>query len=97
MDRPVTVDDDVGRHELACRIVSYTPELGANSLGSPAPPSTSVSADRSRACICFPLLFLPLGEQLRRLAVEIEVRHGRLALGAVVCAMARQGLLGVAA
>lgn len=37
------------------------------------------------------------GEQLRRLAVEIEVKHGRLALGAVVCAMAQQGILTVAA
>eukprot|EP00903_Cladosiphon_okamuranus_P018669 g17183.t1 len=33
------------------------------------------------------------GNELRRLAVEIEVKHGRLALGAVVCAMAQQGLL----
>eukprot|EP00752_Nemacystus_decipiens_P003421 g3165.t1 len=37
------------------------------------------------------------GNELRRLAVEIEVKHGRLALGAVVCAMAQQGIFTVAA
>ncbi|CAM9703964.1 unnamed protein product [Pylaiella littoralis] len=33
------------------------------------------------------------GNEIRRLAVEMEVKHGRLALGAVVCAMAQQGIL----
>ncbi|CAN0452554.1 unnamed protein product [Ectocarpus sp. 8 AP-2014] len=39
------------------------------------------------------VLRLGSGNELRRLAVEMEVKHGRMALGAVVCAMAQQGLL----
>ncbi|CAM9669190.1 unnamed protein product [Ectocarpus sp. 12 AP-2014] len=39
------------------------------------------------------VLCLGSGNELRRLAVEMEVKHGRMALGAVVCAMAQQGLL----
>ncbi|CAM9522950.1 unnamed protein product [Ectocarpus sp. 6 AP-2014] len=39
------------------------------------------------------VLRLGSGHELRRLAVEMEVKHGRMALGAVVCAMAQQGLL----
>lgn len=34
-------------------------------------------------------------EQMRKLAVDMEVRHGRVALGAVVCAMAQQGLVSI--
>ena len=49
---------------------------------------------RVRLALC---VFFFVDEQLRRLAVEIEVKHGRLALGAVVCAMAQQGILTVAA
>ncbi|CAM9735368.1 unnamed protein product [Ectocarpus fasciculatus] len=39
------------------------------------------------------VLRLGSGNELRRLAVEMEVKHGRMALGAVVCAMAQQGIL----
>lgn len=35
--------------------------------------------------------------QLRKLAVDMEVRHGRAALGAVVCAMAQQGFITIGA
>lgn len=41
--------------------------------------------------------FFVFAEQMRRLALEIEVKHGRMALGAVVCAMAQQGLVTVGA
>ncbi|CAM9678072.1 unnamed protein product [Scytosiphon promiscuus] len=43
------------------------------------------------------LLRLNSSSEIRRLAIEIEVKHGRMALGAVVCAMAQQGILTVAA
>ncbi|CAM9308230.1 unnamed protein product [Laminaria digitata] len=43
------------------------------------------------------VLRLSSGDEMRRLAVEMEVKHGRLALGAVVCAMAQQGLATVGA
>ncbi|CAN0314819.1 unnamed protein product [Ascophyllum nodosum] len=35
------------------------------------------------------------GEEMRKLAVDMEVKHGRVALGAVVCAMAQHGLVSV--
>ncbi|CAM9195783.1 unnamed protein product [Sphacelaria rigidula] len=42
-------------------------------------------------------LRLSSGDEMRKLAVEMEVKHGRMALGAVVCAMAQQGLMTVGA
>ena len=44
--------------------------------------------------LVFSLPFLDL-EQMRKLAVDMEVKHGRVALGAVVCAMAQHGLVSV--
>lgn len=43
------------------------------------------------------ILRLGSGDEIRKLAVEMEVKHGRMALGAVVCAMAQQGLVAVGA
>ncbi len=71
--------------------------------------SWRVSVAASSSCHLFPLpqpsalsnfcifFFFFCLVQIRRLAVEMEVKHGRLALGAVVCAMAQQGMLTVAA
>lgn len=58
----------------------------------------SVTSFNLRSCfVCCSFLslfrFHSWLEQIRRLAVEMEVKHGRLALGAVVAALAQQGIL----